>query len=456
MKVLTVGYSVKHAGAERIGWSIYQQVRQLGAEIDFAVARPSGDDEEGVIELGVSSASSWLSRSLYRLAMRVSRRRKFKGKSRLIHLILLCAQPSILFRDISGREIYWKSNLREIVSRGEYDIVHFHNIRPATVNLADLEWVSRKCHVVWTLHDMWAFTGHCGYSLDCEKWRELCISCPQSKKRPFIWPVNLRADGARSNFIEKEVSFKGMKINYVTPSAWLRDLAEESILLPSINKAEVIYNGIDQQAFGLQPKAAARRRLGLPEHGKIILMVGANVSGNHVKGYSVGLRACELCANLMGKDDTIRLVALGGAASISQRGSLIVDVREPTSELSKIASYYQAADVFLHPALMDNLPTTIIESLSCGTPVVASSVGGIPEMIVDIREDAANGYGWLSEAGDVDELADILRQVLGDYALRELASSRSYHVARARFSDAEMAKQYFRLYKDLCGTDILD
>lgn len=246
------------------------------------------------------------------------------------------------------------------------DLIHLHNIHGFYLNVEILFDYLKKCGkpVVWTLHDCWAFTGHCAYFdyAGCEKWKTECFHCPQYRSS---YPYALFKDGSRENYERKKVAFVGVeRLTLVTPSKWLADLVKQSFLKEY--PVKVIPNGIDLERFS--PKG---RRGGTPYQ---ILGV-ANVWDQRK-----GLDYLKQLSRMLDRN-RYEVVAVG--VSKKQIRELPDGMRgiEHTKNVEELAELYSQAAVYVNPTLEDNFPTTNLEALACGTPVVTFDTGGSVESV---------------------------------------------------------------------------
>lgn len=253
------------------------------------------------------------------------------------------------------------------------DVIHLHHIHGYFLNMKVLFDYLNKANkpVVWTFHDCWSFTGHCAYPnlADCNKWMTGCNHCPQKKEYPgSIW-----IDRSRKNWEEKKDFFNLIENLTIVPvSDWMKGLVEQSFLKG--NQIHRIYNGIDLNVFSPQDsKNAVYERYGIPVKNKIIL--GAASTWDARKGLTDFLElAAELPANI-----SIVLVGLNDEQLKDLPANLIGIKR--TYNVQEMAELYAAADVFANPTYADTFPTTNLEALACGTPVVTYKTGGSPEAV---------------------------------------------------------------------------
>ena len=302
------------------------------------------------------------------------------------------------------------------------DIIHLHNIHGYYLNIKILFNFLKEYNkpIVWTLHDCWAFTGHCAhFSFEkCDKWKTECYSCPLKKE----YPSSLLMDNSRKNYLQKKELITSLKnVNIVVPSKWLADLTKESFL--GKYPVNVIYNGVDLEQFK-PTESDFRKKFHL--EGKQIILAVASV-WTEKKGISDVYKLNEKI------DDNQVIVMVG--LNDSQMATLlkgIIGIKR-TDSIKELAQIYSAADVFINPTYEDNYPTTNLEAISCGTPVVTYKTGGSGESVDE-------GNGFVIEQGNVQKLLNAIRQVNG--CKTDVGS---------RFSAVERYKEYFDLYKGILG-----
>lgn len=277
------------------------------------------------------------------------------------------------------------------------DLVWLHNIHGYYINVELLfAWIKKhpQMQVKWTLHDCWAFTGHCAFftMAGCSKWETRCADCVKKKG----YPASLLLDGSSRNFDRKRAAFTGVKnMTLITPSQWLKDLVKRSFLKEY--PVEVVYNAINTEVFKPTP-SDFREKHGLQD--KFILLGVANIWDKR-KGLADFLRLAKML------DARFRIVLIG--LSDEQMQSLPANVlgMKRTSSAEELAQVYSAADLFFNPTYEDNYPTVNLEAEACGTPVVSYDTGGCRETLR--REDS-----FVIPQGDVEALHRHLNSARSD------------------------------------------
>lgn len=285
----------------------------------------------------------------------------------------------------TGRFIQW-------IYQFNPDIIHLHNLHGYYINIDLLFSCLKQLNkpVVWTLHDVWPFTGHSAYcdAVGCSKWKNGCENCPQMKVYPKSY-----VDRSKRNWERKRNIFCGVtNLTIVTPSKWLAELVEDSFL--NEYPVKVINNGIDTGKFH---KVNTHLRSDLRLQRKKILLSVATV-WNDLKGLS----DFERLADLLGENYKIILV---GGMTNSQEKELpesILHIRR-TQDVNEMVELYNTADIYLNLTYCDTYPTVNLEAASCGTPVITYAVGGSTE--------SAEMFGGISvRRGDVEAVAHAVRE----------------------------------------------
>ena len=252
----------------------------------------------------------------------------------------------------------------------KFDLIWLHNIHGYYLNIGMLfQFIKQhpEISVRWTLHDCWAFTGHCAYfsMARCDKWKTQCEHCPQLA----AYPKSLLLDHSRSNYRYKRQTFTGAAdLTLITPSQWLANLTRESFLREY--PVEVVHNEIDHSVFKpTQGNVRERYRLGQAAY----IVLGVAVGWEKSKGIQdmISLRAML--------DDRYVIVLVGDlTGEVRKLPPGVVSIGR-TKNQKELAQLYTAADVFINPTHQDNYPTVNLEANACGTVVLTYDVGGSPE-----------------------------------------------------------------------------
>jgi glycosyltransferase involved in cell wall biosynthesis len=332
------------------------------------------------------------------------------------------------------------ARFRWILNRLRPEIIWFQNLHGGASKGWSAELVEVASYfapVVWTLHDMWSFTGRCAYNYDCRSFETGCTSqCPTADEYPRLdrelipaaWEYRRRLLGS------------GRAIRAVAPSKWLAREAIQGAWPES--KVDVIASAIPAEIYRPLDRNECRQKLGLPNDGRPLILVSAhNLSDRRKGGEFIPVIMSEM------KTRPASILFMGqGSISIEGDGIEVFSLGFIDSE-AKQAEVYNAADIMLHPAPVDNLPNVVIESLSCGTPVVSYPIGGVTELVIP------GTTGWLAGSLTPKGLAQALDracwQICDGRPMRD--SCRQF--ALEHFDDQARATDYERLFEQICLTE---
>lgn len=288
----------------------------------------------------------------------------------------------------------------EEIERIKPDVINLHNVHGYYLNVEILfDYLTQKdIPIVWTLHDCWPFTGHCAYfdRYQCERWKRGCHHCPNSKG----YPQSLFMDCSKANYAQKRDLFNKPKyITFVAVCQWMANLVKDSFL--GGYPVETIYNGVDVDVFSPLEKTTlltVRNRMGIATRQKVVLGVAS--TWDQRKGLNDFIRL----RSMLNDDYVIVLVGLNDK-QIAALPKGIIGIKR-TESVDQLAELYAMADVFVNPTYVDNFPTTNIEALACGTPVVTYRTGGSPEAIDE-------NTGIVVEQGDLTFLMKSIIETAG-------------------------------------------
>lgn len=273
------------------------------------------------------------------------------------------------------------------------DVIHLHNLHGYYLHIGLLFEYLKQANkpIIWTLHDCWAFTGHCVYFdlVGCNRWKSECHDCPLTAR----YPKSFGIDRSRCNYRQKKSLFTGLTmLTIVTPSQWLAGLVQQSFL--GEYPVTVINNGIDLSVFRSTPSDFRS----LYKLDKYFILLGVATIWDERKGYGFFL---ELAMQLK-SDEKLVLVGLSEKQLKSLPSNIIGIAR--TTSTTELAEIYSVADLFVNPTLEDNFPTTNLEALACGTPVLTFGSGGSPECL-------GEGCGLVVTRGDLPGLVEAIAMI---------------------------------------------
>jgi len=360
-------------GAEKVAWDLHQAYRSRGHESYLVVGSKRSDDPY-TFEIGAARA-----------------------KQHPLHLLLSGEELGLQgFRHPRSHRI------SELVTGG-WDVAHVHNLHGRYFDLAALPELVAAAPTILSLHDMWLLTGHCAHPFGCQRWRSGCGDCPDLSIDP---PA--RFDFTARNLARKQRFIPQPGVVLASAGRWLLDLIAESYLseLPRL----FMPNPVDTSIFRPGDRRAARDSLGLPQDLRIMLFPAElRKSPNPFKAQHMFTDA----ARALGGGSVVGVAFGDGSASIEG-----LRILPSTSDPRTIADRYRAADIVVLPSRADTAPLAIPEAMACGIPVIATRVGGIPEMV----EEGVTGD--LVAVDDTDALVEACRRLLD-----EPARSASYGAA---------------------------
>ena len=306
------------------------------------------------------------------------------------------------------------------------DVIILHNLHGYYIHVGVLFEALREMDkpVIWTLHDCWPFTGHCVHFeyFGCNKWKEQCKKCGQKR----TYPASILIDNSKKNQEDKRYLFNLVQhMNIVTPSLWLANLVTESFL--KSYSVFVIPNGIDLNIF--RPTDSNLRKVYDINEKRVVLGV-ANVWSKK-KGLDDFVKLSEL----LGRDYRIVLIGLKKKQLKFTESGMTGLLR--TDSVEQLAQWYSLADVYVNATYEDNFPTTNIEALACGTPVITYDTGGSAESIT-------NSCGRIVRQGNVEELAEAIKE----YASHE-KDKRACVMRAQKYNKDVQFEMYYELIQGL-------
>ncbi len=293
--------------------------------------------------------------------------------------------------------------LDQALQRTRPDVVNLHNLHAAASmgwSPRVLEVARRHAPVVWTLHDMWSFTGRCAYNGDCRRFESLCTpQCPTPHQYPPLPPRRIP-----HAFVRRRAILAGhADVVAVSPSRWLASEAASGLWRD--HRVEVVPNGLDLSVFRPIDRRAAREALGIDSDNGPVLVAAAQELDDPRKGMNL----LDGALSHIGSRQVTLVLFGSGRIEMDAPNVTVVGLGPVSSDRIK-AAIYSAADVFLHPACQDNLPLVVQEAISCGTPVVAFPVGGLPDLVRD------GATGWLADEQSPESFGQTIDRALAAVA----------------------------------------
>jgi glycosyltransferase involved in cell wall biosynthesis len=332
---------------------------------------------------------------------------------------------------------WFPDNVAPKVAKYDPDVINLHWICRGYLQVETLAKFNKP--LLWTFHDMWGFTGGCNYSEGCDRYQQSCGNCPQLSSDRTL-------DLSRWTWQRKAKAWKNLNLAIATPSQWLAKVTQSSALfknvLPEV-RVEVIPNGIDTEIYRPFDKKIAREILRLPQDKQLVLFGAISATSDRRKGFHLLQSALQNLSQSKWQD-RIELVVFG-----STQPNDAPNLGFPSHYLGKfsddisLALIYSAADVFVAPSLEDNLPNTVLEAIACGTPCVAFSIGGMPDLI----EHEQNGY--IASAFAVEDLSQGIAWVLENPERYQKLSNYARDKAIKEFTQELQARRYSSLFEQM-------
>lgn len=426
----------QQGGAERVAWNLFQAYQARGRESWLMVGKKYSNDPHVWEIVNAPHAPTRWAHTWLRMSESLSplRRCGVKGVGALQERLRLLAQPTARRQRRQGYEDFAYPGTKSLLTLLPTmpDLIHCHNLHGDYFDLTALPWLSRQRPVILHLHDAWLLSGHCAHAFDCTRWQHGCGACPYLQTYPAV-----RRDQTAANWQRKAAIYGNSRLYLVTVSQWLMDQVQQS-MLPGV-LPRVIHNGIDLDTFKPGGRLAARHALQLPPDAHIVLFTGHSA----FKDTQTIHRALQRV-----RSEHLLFVGLGMRESGSASDNKLWGDGKVVSipyihSAAQMAIYYQAADLYLHAATADSFPTTIVEAMACGTPVVATAVGGISEQIQD------GVTGLLTPPQAPDDLAYAIQNLLDNAEARRRIGHAAAAYAQQHFGLARQVDALLAYYEEI-------
>ena len=426
LRILEVSPSDATGGAEMMALALLDAYRRQGHSAALAVGFRAGDRSD-VVAIPSARWRHWL---------RAAGRRLTRGHSgalpRIGRGLSALADLTNHLSKRRGRECFHFPGTRRLLEIAPFcpQVIHAHNLHGNYFDLRCLPALSRRVPVLLTLHDAWLVSGHCAHSFECERWMTGCGSCPDLTIFPAI-----ERDETAANWRQKRDIFQQSRVYVATPCAWLMRKVKQSLMASAIIEGRVIPNGIDLSVFKPGVRDEAREAIGCPRDAAVVMLAANAISGFVWKDCASWRVAMEQIARTnVGRK--LIFLAVGEKPSVENIGDAEIRFVPYQHAPADLVRYYQAADLYVHPARADTFPTVVLEALACGTPVVATDVGGIPEQV----DPGQTGY--LVPPLSPDLLASRVIHLLQNRDEHGRMSACAAAAARERFGIDQMAQAY--------------
>jgi glycosyltransferase involved in cell wall biosynthesis len=415
MRVLHLSTNDKMPGASRAAYRLHKGLQNLGIDSMMLVQNKESDDE-----------------SIFPLVSGGGASKVVYGLRQVLDPLPLRLYPN----QCSSFSLQWlPSRVVRHVNKLNPDIVCLHWVCGGYVSIETL--AKFKKPIVWILRDMWPFTGGCHYSDMCDLYKTSCGRCPILKSK-FSY------DASAWVFQRKLKSWKDIDLTIVALSSWIGDCARSSTLFQK-RRIEVIPNGLDIQTYRPIDKFVARSILNLSQDKRLLIFGAVKATSDSRKGFDCLYGALQRLNNSYWKNN-LEIVIFGAS---KPEADITLDFKTHylgyLSDDYSLNIAYSAADVLVAPSRQENLANTVLESLACGTPSVAFSIGGMPDLI----DHHQNGY--LAEPFSIPDLARGIEWVLEDKDRSQKLSVQARSKVEAKFDIYTSANSHKTLYSDILG-----
>jgi glycosyltransferase involved in cell wall biosynthesis len=409
MKILIVSTYDHQGGAARAAYRLHKSLQSIGIKSQMLVTLKSSDD---FTVTGIVPATK-AQKAIAKLTSYIEKK-----------TVLVYSKCDLT---LFSPAMFSFSGLVRKINSSDADIVHLHWVAAGMIRIEDLARINKT--VLWSLHDMWAFTGGCHYDGGCGQYVETCGACPalgSSKKNDLSTKI----------FKRKARVFQKMPhLSIIGLSNWIEECAKKSFLFKN-KQTTCLPNPIDTKIFRPLDKKTAREIIGLPQHSRLVLFGAMSATRDKRKGFNELIDALSMI-----QAENVEFIVFG--SSEPQGGPELKFLTHYLGILHddiSLRAIYSAADVMVVPSLQENLSNIIMEALACGTPVVGFGIGGNPDMIVH----KINGY--LARPFELQDLSEGIDWILNHPEPTTLARKAREKIVR-EFDFRVVAKKYLNTYK---------
>jgi len=438
VRILQINTADHGGGAEGSAWNLFDRYRAAGQQSWLAVGRKYSNDPD-VLEIPRGRAPSAMGQLLQRGAAAArSQEGRLPGMRRLARGLDRLAWPERLADWWHGRDETQFPGCADLpgLCPAAPDIIHCHNLHGWYFDLGVLPTLSQRQPLILNLRDSWAITGHCAYFVDCDRWRQGCGNCPHLDVYPAC-----RRDATAANWQRKAALYAQSRLYVTAPSQWLLRQAQQSMLQAA--EYRVIANGINTACFRPGDRAAARAALGIPMNAPTVLF--ASASGKNI--YKDPVTMLRSLSAMTERVPGLQVLCVGAALPDRALRRLPIRQLPYVRDPQKMAQLYRAADLFVHTAKAEAFGKTVTEAMACGTPVIASAVGGIIEQI------SAGETGFLCPAGDAAGMADAAVAFFAAAADRRTTMRAAAARRGAEFSLDQQVRSFLDWYEEILAQE---
>jgi glycosyltransferase involved in cell wall biosynthesis len=405
------------SGAERVAWSLFKGFQRRGLESWLVVGDKKSDDPH-VMPFFLSPYIKYAKYAAPRFQRELNeaKRRDTAEGVEDFHFPYSKYLPSI--------------------TGSVPDVVLCHNLHGGFFDLRVLAGLSQQLPVFLVLHDSWTMTGHCAQPVGCSRWGMGCGGCPDLSLSPAI-----QKDASDLNWRRKQSIYEQARLFVAAPTRWLLERARQSILAPAMLDGRVIPCPVDVERFRPGSRSEARHELGLPPDAHLLVFAAHQARTNPYKDFGTIEASLRHLARLM-PDENVLFVGLGEAGPEQRMSNVRLQFLAFQPE-ETVIRYLQAADVYVHAATAENFGLVTAEAQGCGTPVVATAVGGLPEVVRDGER------GLLVPPAGAEQMAQAVHRLLKDPALRHRLGEQAARHAHQHWAQRKIVNEYLSWFREM-------
>lgn len=453
INILQVSTSDLGGGAERSAHNLFRIYKERGHKSWLAVGVKKTNNND-IYEF-VNNNNKWVQwwdRILTEHNTKISR---IRGFGRLLRILRNAGQPMRwIYTQLGVEDFYYPATGKLLRQMPEMpDILHCHNLHGGYFDLRKLPELSIKVPTILNLRDAWLLTGHCALPLNCKRWKTGCGKCPDLSLFPAV-----KRDATAFNWSKKKEIFRQSRVYVSTPSEWMMNLVQNSFISNSIIESRVIPNGVNTKIFTPKNKSASRHKLDLPETASILMTAGFSLRSNVWKDYET-LHAAIISLGKTWRGAELILLVVGDTGHDEKIGNISIKYIPFQNRPEDLADYYCASDIYIHVAKVESFGNVLIEARACGTPVISTAVGGIPEHVRSLGWEGlpkgVKGYelsdanGILINSGDEKSIVKASEVLLNNSEILAGLGRNSIKDVKENYSLDIQANRFIEWYSEI-------
>ncbi|MEQ8361381.1 MAG: glycosyltransferase [Cyclobacteriaceae bacterium] len=461
MHIIHINKNDVRGGAARFANLLHHGLRKLEISSTLLVDIKLSNSGDVVLLENDNNRSAWF-RIFNKLAIQIGQS-TFKGSWLLFKTMRFISSPVRWSYKYLGIDYYnfpgLKSKIKPLLQPGS--IFQIYVAHGEYLDLRYVQELSEKHIVILRMPDAWLLSGHCAHSFDCERWKTGCGNCPD-----LSIPPSINRDATRYNWKFKSGLFDKSKFHIVTPSHWLMNKVKQSMLMKGAVDLSVIPNGVDTDIFSVGVQLDSRQILGIDPGATVLLFSANGIKKNRWKDYA---QLQEVFKQLVEVkfEKQVEFIGLGDGGEDEMKGSIRIRYVKYQQDTNVLVHYYRSADLYIHPTKADSFPNSILEALSCGVPVIANGVGGIPEQVKSFSNEKISDSGsWAKHSkehatgvlippGDSKSFFTAVKCLIENTQLRIQLGRNARNDAYLRFSQQRVTADYLKLYNQLSKREVI-